>query len=179
MSVLAGLISVLTSGAGGGILGGIFGIFKQSQERKERVAMAEINLKRDQLEYENAKAEREHALSMLSKTGELELQKIQTETEAEIEVAHQSALSSAQDALKNLKTSSGMDNFRASVRPTLAYWGALLFTIMLAWAFSKFHQTIDVETGKQILLGLFGTLTFTLTSVISFYYVSRKNTAPR
>ena len=179
LTALSGLFTVLTSGAGGGLLGGIFGIFKQSQERKERVEMARINLERDDLEYQNAKQEREHALLILEKGGEIEVEKVKTESEAEIEVAHQSALSSAQDALKNLKTTSGMDNYRGSVRPTLAYWGAILFTVMLCWAFWKFGGTIDKDAGKQILIGMFSTLTFIITSIITFFYVARRNSAPR
>ena len=179
LTAVSGLFAVLTSGAGGGLLGGIFGIFKQSQERKERVEMARINLERDDLEYQNARQEREHALLILEKGGEIEIEKVKTEAEAEIEVAHQSALSSAQDAIKNLKTTSGMDNYRGGVRPTLAYWGALLFTIMLCWAFWKFGDTIDPDTGKQILIGMFSTLTFIITSIITFFYVARRNSAPR
>jgi hypothetical protein len=175
---LGAVFTVLTSGAGGGLLGGIFGIFKQSQERKERVEMARINLERDQLEANENKLAREHALLILEKGGELELKKIESESDAEIEIAHQSALSSAQDALKNLKTSTGIDNYRGSVRPTLAYWGAILFTIMLVWAFREFSNTIDKAAGKQLLLGLFSTLSFTLTSIITFYYVARRNKAP-
>lgn len=180
LTTITGLFTILTSGAGGGLLGGIFGLFKQSQERKERVEMARVNLERDQLEYQNAKAERDHALLILEKGGQIELEKIQTESEAEIEVAHQSALSTAQVAeFKGLNTSGRMDNLRASVRPVLAYWAALLFTVMLAWAFIEFSDTIDIDTGKQILLGLFSTLTFIVTSVTVFYYVARKNSAPR
>ena len=178
-TAVTALFSVLTSGAGGGLLGGIFGIFKQSQERKERVEMARINVERDQLEYKNAQAEREHALLILDKGGEIEVEKIQVESEAEIEVAHQSALSSAQEVFSRLKTSSGMDDYRASVRPTLAYWGAFLFTAMLCWAFYQYHDLIDDETGKQILVGMFSTLTFIVTSITTFYYVSRRNSAPR
>jgi len=170
---------VFTSGAGGGIVGGIFGLFKQSQERKERVEMARINVERDQLEYENASKEREHSLLMLEKGAEIELEKVQTETEAEIEITQQNALSSAQDALKNLNTSTAMDNFRASVRPLLAYWGVTLFTAMLGWAFYEYKDTIDKDTGKQILIGMFATLTFIVTSITSFYYVSRRNSSPK
>ncbi len=179
ITALTTFFSLLTSGAGGGILGGIFGLFKQSQERKERVEMARVNLERDKMEYENAEKEREHALIMLEKGGQLELEKVETEAEAEIEVAHQAAMSSAQDALKNLKTSSKMDDFRASVRPVLAYWGAIMFSAMLIWTFSKFYSTIDTATGKSILLGLFGTLTFIVTSITTFYYVARRNSAPK
>ena len=179
LSTITALFSILSSGAGGGIVGGIFGLFKQSQERKERVAMAEIDVKRDILEYKNAEAERNHALVMLDKAGSLELEKVQTEAEAEVEVTHQNALSAAQDVFKNLNTSRGLDNYRASVRPTLAYWGAGLFSVMLCRAFYKYNGTIDEETGKQILLGMFGTLTFIVTSITAFYYLSRKNSAPR
>lgn len=179
IEAISGIFAVITSGAGGGLLGGIFGILKQSQERKERIAMVELNLKRDQLEYRNAKLEREHALMMLDKTGDIELKRAESEAQVEMEVAHQSALSSAQDALKSLKTSSSMDDYRASVRPTLAYWGAILFTVMLGWAFAGYRDTIDQDTGKQILTGMFSTLTFIATSVTTFYFVSRRNPAPR
>ena len=140
--------------------------------------MARINLERDQADYANADKERAHALVMIEKGGEIEIEKIQTEAEAEIEVAHQNALAKAQEALKNLNTTSGMDNFRASIRPTLAIWGAILFTIMLWWAFGKFGDTIDEATGKQILVGMFGTLTFIVTSIITFYYIGRPNRRP-
>jgi hypothetical protein len=49
---------------------------------------------------------------------------------------------------------------------------------MLAWSFWKFNDQLDSETGKLILLGLFSTLSFIVTSVISFYYVSRRNSKP-
>jgi hypothetical protein len=178
LTTVAALFSVFTSGAGGGLLGGVFGLFKQSQERKERVDMARINLERDQLEYSEAQKERTHSLTMLKAGASIELEKVQTETEAEIEVSHQNALSSAQDALKGLNTTTGMDNFRASVRPMLAYWAVALFSGMLIWAFIEYSDTISDGDGKEILLGMFGTLTFIVTSVTSFYYVSRRNTAP-
>lgn len=178
ITALSGLFAILTSGAGGGIFGGIFGLFKQSQERKERVEMARINLERDQADYANADKERAHALTMIEKGGEIEVEKIQTEAEAETEIAHQKALSNAQESIKNLNTTSGMDNFRASIRPSLAIWGALLFTIMLCWAFWKFGDTIDLVTGKQILVGMFGTLTFIVTSITTFYYIGRPNKRP-
>jgi hypothetical protein len=190
LSALTALFTVLTSGAGGGLIGGLLGIFKQSQERRERVEMAKVNLERDRMEYENAQKERAHALLMLEKGSEMELQKIQaegaldlqktqTEAEAEIEVSHQAALSSAQEALKTLQTSTKMDDFRASVRPVLAYWGAGMFSIMLVWAFLTFNDTIDKDTGKQILVGMFSTLTFIVTSIVTFYYVARRNPAPK
>lgn len=179
ITAITALFTVFTSGAGGGIVGGIFGLFKQSQERKERIEMARVNLERDQLEYANAAKERDHALVMLNAGAKVELDKVEMETEAEIEITHQHALSSAQDALKNLKTTSGMDNFRSSVRPVLAYWGAILFSVMLGWAFMEYRETINSETGKQILIGMFSTLTFIVTSITTFYYVARRNPSPR
>lgn len=173
------IFTLLTSGAGGGILGGVFGLFKQRGERKERAEMEKLAIRRDMMEYRNASAERRHALQMMEMGAQIELEKVQSETDAEIEIANQQALSSAQDALKNLKTTSGMDNYRASVRPTIAYWATILFTTMIAWAFYKFSPTIDQDTGKQILLGMFATLTFVVTSVTTFYYVSRRNSAPK
>jgi len=179
VTILTGVFSIFTSGAGGGILGGIFGLFKRSQDRKERVELARLNLERDQLEYAEARNEREHALTLLKANGDIELEKIQTEAEAEMEVAHQSALSNAQGALKRLKTTSSMDNYRASIRPTLALWAAILFSGMLGWAFYSFRDLITIDEGKTLLLGMFATLNFIVTSVVSFYYVSRRDDSPK
>lgn len=179
VTALTTLLTVFTSGAGGGIVGGIFGLFKQSQERKERVEMARIELDRDEAEYANAKAEREHAIAILDKQGEIQVRAIETEAEAEIEVSRMDVLGSAQQALNSLNTSSGMDNFRASVRPVLAYWWSAVFSCVLGYAFYEFSDTISEDQGNQILMGLVATLTFIVTSIISFYYVSRRNSAPR
>ena len=173
------IFSVLTTGAGGGIIGGILGLFKQHQETKKEIAHAKINLQRDEMEYRNAEAERVHALTMLEKGAQIELEKVQTETEAEIEVANQKALGNAQRVFANLNTTSGMDNYRASVRPTLAYWAIALFSAMLVWAFYRFNGLVTQEIGLGILTDLFGTLTFTMSSVVTFYYVARRNNAPR
>lgn len=174
------LISLLTGGAGGGIVGAITGIFKQAQERKERVEMARIDLERDQAEYANAEAQRKHDLEVLEKGGQLKLQELQTESEVEMEVAHQQTLSTAQiEEFKNLNTSSWVDNLRGSIRPGLAIWFSALFSVMIAWAFYKYSNQITDTEGKQILLGLFTTLSFTVTSIVTFYYVARRNSAPR
>jgi hypothetical protein len=178
MIMFTALLGLLTSGAGGGIVGGILGIFKQSQERKERVAMAELNVKRDMLEYKNAKDERDHALVMLDKQGEIKLETIQTESEAEIEITHVKALGEAQSVFGNLKTSSKMDDFRASVRPVLAYWAITIFSVMLVWAFAEFAGQLTAAEGMKILIQLISTLLFTVSSITAFYYVSRRNSAP-
>lgn len=177
-TAITALFSVFTSGAGGGLMGGIFGLFKQSQERKERVEMARINVERDNAGYANDKEERAHALIMMEKGASIELEMVQTETEASIDIENQKALSSAQEVFKGLDTSTETDDYRARVRPNLAYWGVSLFTLALAWAFWEFKDTIDAETGKQILVGMFATLTFIVTSITTFYYVSRRNSAP-
>jgi hypothetical protein len=173
------LIALLTSGAGGGIVGMVGGIFKQGQERKERVSMAEIEAKRDAMEYENAKAERSHALVLLEAGAQLEIEKAQTEGDIEVELANQQSLGEAQEIFATLKTTSGMDNFRASVRPVLAYWWSVLFTVLIGWAFVVYGDTITTETGGQLLLGMFATLEFLTTSIGAFYFVSRRNTSPR
>lgn len=161
------IFTLLTSGAGGGLLGGIFGLFKQREERKERLAVAELNLKRDEMEYA-------HERSML----DAQLQQTQLEAEKEIEVANQRAVNTAQRSFANLSTTSGIDNFRASVRPVLAYWAITAFTVMLAWAFAEYVHMISQDEGLKILLGMFATLNFTVTSVVTFYYVARRNNAP-
>lgn len=172
------LFTVLTSGAGGGLLGGIFGLFRKSQDRKERVEMARISIERDQAEYANAAEERKHALAMLEKGAEIEVEKVAMETEAAIEVSHQQTLSSAQaEEFKGLNTTPPIDNLRASVRPILAYWSAALFTVMIGWAFYKYGHLITQADGKQILLGLFASLSFIVSSVVMFYFISRRNTS--
>lgn len=190
LTTLTALFTVMTSGAGGGLLGGIFGLFKQSQERKERIEIARIEVDRDKIEAQSAKEERAHAMEMLNRQaelgiekievkGQMELEKVLTESEAAMEIENQKALGRAQGVFTQLDTTTGMDNFRASVRPALAYWFSAMFTVFLAWAFFKFGEKIDADTGKQILIGMFGTLTFLVTSIGTFYYVSRRNSAPR
>jgi hypothetical protein len=174
--ILTTLFTVLTSGAGGGIFGGILGLFKSSQENKKEISLAEIEMKRDVAEYANATEQRKHDLLVIEKTGQLKLDGIETEAEMEIEVAHQSTLGKATIAeFRNLNTSTWMDNLRASVRPVAAYWFSILFSYMLIWAFWKYADSITPAEGKQILMGLFGTLTFAVTSILSFYFVARSN----
>lgn len=188
--MIATLIALFSSGAGGGLLGGLFGLGKQWLERGERAQQRKDDLERDRLEYDNADKERSHALTMLNRTAELNLEQskveaaanlaeTEAETEAEIAVANQEALNSAQDVFKNLKTSTGMDNFRASVRPMLAYFFSILFSVCLWWFFDEYSSTITNEEGKSALLALVATLNFTVTSIVTFYYVSRRNSAPK
>ena len=177
--MLTALIALLSSGAGGGLLGGIFGLFKQSQERKERVEMARIELDRDTAEYANDQAERDHTLLMLEKSGRLEIEKVATESEAAVEISSQESRGAAViSEFKNLNTSTWVDNLRASIRPLVAVWAVTLFSIMLVWAFSTYGDQLRLWEGKEILLDLFSTLSFTISSVVTFYYVSRRNSAP-
>jgi hypothetical protein len=178
-TLITTLITLLSSGAGGGLLGGIFGLFKQNQERKERVEMARIDLERDTAEYANDQAEREHALLVLEKSGRLEIDKVATESEAAIEISNQDSRGAAViSEFKNLNTSTWVDNLRASIRPLVAVWAVCLFSYMLVWAFSSYSKGLSASEGKEILLNLFATLSFTITSVVVFYYVSRSNSAP-
>lgn len=186
LTAIASLFTVFTSGAGGGIVGGLFAIFNKKQEAGERIELAKISASRDVADYANSEAERKHELLVLQKNADLgikqaevELQKVESESNTAMEVANLEALGKAQEGLNKLKTSTSLDNYRGSVRPTLAYWAAFLFTIMLIWAFARFGKAIEVEVGKQILIGMFATLTFIITSVISFYYVSRRNAPPK
>lgn len=173
--LLTTALAVLTSGAGGGIVGGILAILKRGQDRKERIELERIALEREKADYLNAKEEREHALTMLQAGAQIELEKVQTEAEAEMEVSHQNALSNAQKVLGKLKTSTWMDNYRASVRPTLAYFVTFVFSVAGAWAFTEFASQLTPQDGGKILLGMFATLTFAFTSIITFYYVARKD----
>lgn len=180
IEAIGSVLGLLGSGVGGGLLGGIFGIWKQRQERIERAEMARIELERDQAEYSNAKEERAHSLVLLEKGAQIEVDKLEIEAEAEMDIANQAAMGKAQEAeFGNLGTTTGMDNFRAMVRPTLALWAWGLFNIMLGWAFYKFADRIDADMGLQILLGLFATLNFTVSSIVTFYYVARRNNTPR
>lgn len=183
MDIVSGLFAALTAGSGGGVLGGLFGgvigLFKKHQDRKERVEMAKLEIMRDRMEAERDEKRQAHEIAILSKGGELELQKIQAETTAQVDTANQSALANAQDALGRLNTTPKMDNYRASVRPTLAYWAALVFSAMGVWAFYEYSGMISPETGGALLTGVFATIGFTLNSVIAFYYVSRPSSIPR
>lgn len=186
--IFTAILTALTSGAGGGLLGGLFGLFKQKQEKDERLAVAKLELARDKLEYENAAAEREHQLTVLKTSSELKLtqselegrlqfDKSELEGEIALDLANQESLSSAQKVFRSLKTSQGMDDYRASVRPTLAYLFTAAFFAMTGWAFYEFSSVITKEQGAEILLGLFSTLTFMVCSVGTFYFVSRRNKA--
>ena len=186
ISAITALFAVFTSGAGGGIVGGLFAIFNKKAEGKERIELAKISAKRDAADYKDSQAERAHALTILEKNAdlgikqsEMDLRKVESEGDAAADIANMEALGRAQDVLGKLKTTSGMDNFRASIRPGLAVWAAIIFTGMMGWAFWEFKDTIDDETGKQILVGMFATLTFIITSITTFYFVSRRNAPPK
>ena len=173
--MISGILSILTSGAGGGLIGGIMGLFRQSTESKERIELAKLSIERDSLEYKEAELDRKHQLVMLNSGAQIELDKVITETEAEAEIATVSALGKAQKVFANLKTSTWMDNYRASVRPTFAYFVMAMFTVFLAWAFSHHSEGIGVDQGGLVLIGLLDTLVFMVTSITSFYFVSRPN----
>ena len=174
--MITALFPFLASGAGGGLLGTVTALFKHKIEAKERIDLQEVMLKRDQIEADSLESQRTHEMAMLNAGAEISLQTAQVESESEAEIANQAALKTATTTeFKGLKTSSFMDNYRASVRPTLAYWFTFIFNAILFWAFWKFSGEITQDQGVLILLGLFATLEFVVTSLISFYYVSRRN----
>ena len=177
--MISGIVALLTSGAGGGIVGGLFGLFRQWGERKERVQMAEIELQRDQLEAQERQKDREHESMMLEKGATLQLQQTVAEGEIEADIAAVKARGKAAWAeFRNLNTSTWMDNVRASVRPVFAYYVMIVFSILLFWAFGKFNDTITADVGAELLMDLISTLIFMLTSITAFYYVSRRNARP-
>jgi hypothetical protein len=180
---MSAILAMLLGGSGGGVLGslfgGVFGLFKQNMDRKERIELERIRIERDKIDLDNDREERNHQLLLLEKTGGIQLKEAQTEAEAEMEIAYQDNFGKAQMAeFSGLITTPKMDNYRSSVRPTLAYWFSALFSVLLIWAFCAFSDLILPDEGKLILTGLFATLTFTVSNIITFYYVSRKNTAP-
>lgn len=178
MEIITGIFTILTSGAGGGIIGGLLGLFRKSQEMKERIEFERLQIEREENQRVDRDNQRNHDMEMLRMGGDIDLQQSINEWNSKIEIANQQALSKAQDGLNNLNTTSGMDNYRASIRPTLAIWVSVLFTVMLVWSFYKWNHLIDNETGYEILMGLFATLSFSFTSVIVFYYVNRNNPVP-
>lgn len=172
------LASILTAGTGGGLIGTVAGLFKQSRELKHEARMEEIRLERDREDRLAREAEREHEIDMLDKRSEAKTEQVKVETEAQAEIEALRGRGEAQTAeFSNLDTSQWMDNFRASVRPTLAYGYSLLFTALLCWAFAAFHDQITQDHGAEILLGLFTTLEFAATSAISFYFAARRKSA--
>lgn len=178
LDTISGLFNLVGSGAGGVIIGGITGLWKQHQEKKERIAMANINLERDKIDLENEREQRAFELERLDRGATIERQQAQVEGEIALDLANIESIGAAQSTLNNLKTSTKMDNYRGSVRPTIAYWIVILFSIMLGWSFWSFNDAITSAQGLTLLLNLFSTLTFTMTSVVSFYYVARRNTRP-
>lgn len=174
------LVSILFGGAGGGVFGMLAGLFKNRNDNKHREEMARIANDRDEMEYQRQRESEEHRLEMLEATGRLNLEQTATEGAIQVDIANQQARGQAQKAeFDNLQTSGWMDNFRASVRPTLAYYFTVLFSVLLAWAFKEFSGTITDDMGGKILLGLFVTLEFAVTSILNFYYVSRRNPKPQ
>lgn len=168
-------INLLVSGAGGGILGGVFGLARHFMDSRKSVSLAELELKRDKLDAEESQKERDHALLMIEKQADVNLAEKEAVIQGEIDIAHSKTLSVAQDKeFSGLKTSKFMDSYRASVRPTLAYWYSAIFSAFAFWAFYKFNHLLAASAGT-IILELVGTLTFIVTSIITFFYVSRPN----
>tara|TARA_R110002012_G_scaffold61450_1_gene161099 strand:+ start:1642 stop:2166 length:525 start_codon:yes stop_codon:yes gene_type:complete len=168
------LVGLLVGGAGGGVLGGVFGLARHFMDSRKSVSMENIKLDRDKLDAEESKKEREHALLLIEKQSDVRLAETEARIEGEISIEHSKALREGQKVFHGLKTTSKMDNYRASVRPTLAYWFSVIFSGFLFWSFYNFSDTL-IQSAPQMMIGLVSTLTFIVTSIITFFYVSRPN----
>lgn len=178
--MIGDIFEVLATGAGGGIVGGVLGLFRQWGERRERLEYERLQLERDQLEASERASDRAHELEMAQQGAASALAQVQAEGEAAAEVANQGALEAAQRAeFGGLDTSRWMDNLRASVRPVFAYWVMIVFSAMVGYFAIRFYDQITPETGSEILLALIDTLVFMVTSITTFYYVSRRNQPAR
>lgn len=176
---MGALLGIFTSVAGGGFLGSLTGLFKNFMDSRERTKLAQLELERDRLDMEAAALEHTRALELIAKGAEIDLAKTRTEGEAAIEVATAESRGAAViSEFKNLKTSSFMDNLRASVRPVFAYLAVSTFGYMLVNAWLAYGHLLTQEQGLALLLVLIDTLIFMVTSIVSFYYVSRRNPAP-
>lgn len=173
------IISILAGGAGGGIFGVLAGIFKNRSDNKHREEMARIANERDEMEYTRQRESEENRIELAQITGQLEADKIELEGDIAADLEEAKALGKAQEAeFGNLNTSTWMDNFRASVRPVLSYLYTSAFFTFFYWAFNKYSDMITDEMGGQILLGMFATMEFATTSILGFYFVSRRNARP-
>lgn len=179
MAILESILAIVSTGAGGGVVGAITGLFTKRMDHKREIELANIELKSAVLESKDAQAERDFQINITTKRGEIELKKTNAETAAAIDIAHSAALGEAQSVFKNLKTSEKMNNFRMSVRPFLAYAFTFVYFVMLVWAFDKYAQLISATEGHGILIMLIQTLNFTVSSLISFYFVARRNQSAR
>ena len=174
----ATILSIFTSGAGGGIVGGILALFKTAGERKERLELAKLELQRDQEEYKALKEQRDHEAAMQAAGAAQAL--AQAETEGNIAADIQNSKAKATGLLTEfakLQTSQWVDNIRGLVRPLLVLWAVSLFSAMFVWAFGEYSDMLTKEDGKEILMGMFLTLNFSLNAIVQFYFVARSNSA--
>ena len=167
------IMTIATGGVGGGLIGSIVGLCKAKIDNTRETAMETLRADRERAEYLEGEKERAHELQMMQADTVGRERIAETEGSAAADIEHMRAMGKAQAVFAGLKTSRFMDNYRGSVRPTLAYWTNFVFTLMLGWAFYKFHAQITADQGAQILIGLIATLTFLVTSQNSFYYVQR------
>lgn len=170
------LVSILTSGASGGLIGTVAGLFTKSKELKHEQEMARIQLERDIEDRKARESERQHEMQMLEVRGSQQITQTQLESEARAELEVIKARGQGQMAeFGNLNTSGWMDNLRASVRPLLAYLYTGVFMVFLGWAFASYRSEISPDEGAEILFSLFLILEFMVTSVGTFYYIQRRS----
>lgn len=168
------ITSILVSGAGGGIVGIVSGLFKKGMDLRHEAKLEEIRLERDREDRIAREIEQGHEIEMLQlrQQGRVEQAQVETEGQAEIE-ALRGQMEAQRHEFGNLSTSTWMDNLRSSVRPVLAYKYSFLFTALLFWAFWRFSSMITADQGLTLLTGLMNTLEFAVMAIIGFYYVQR------
>lgn len=169
------ITTFFASGASGGLLGGGLGVLKALVDNKRELALENLKLERDKLSTEEAKQERLHTLAVMSAQGKQETELLTVESEAAADLAQMAAIKEAQQfEFSGSAPSTFIENLRKSVRPVVAYWTTLIFTLFLGWVFWEFNDSVTPEQGGALLLSLAGTLTFLVTSQNAFYYVSRR-----
>ena len=176
---MGALLGLFTSVAGGGIIGSFTGLIKNLMDSRERSKIAQIGLDRDRLDMEAASLEHTRALELIEKGASIDLAKTRTEGEAAIEVTTAESRGAAViSEFKSLNTTTFMDNLRGSVRPVFAYLVMGVFGYMLFMVWKQYGGLITAEQGLALLIVLIDTLVFMVTSITSFYYVSRRNPKP-
>lgn len=174
------LLALLTAGTGGGLIGGATGLVSKLIDMRHAARMEEVRLKREEQARIERQDEMAHELALHAAGALAAREQAEVQAEADAIKGQMEALKAGQAAeFTTLKTTSGMDNYRASVRPTLAYVVSTVFLSLCLWAFYEFASTITVAEGAALLKNLIVTLESMATAIIAFYYVSRSNLKAR
>ena len=169
------IISVLTSGAAGGIVGTVGSLFKKRQERKtlevqnkHELAMAELGLK-----------EREAEAKYAAEAAAQERQMVQIEGDQAIEVAHIGAFEASQKAALEISSHvpRWVNGIRALMRPAITL-ALLVFqgVIMYYGIESEEAFRAAVVEGDGMLTTL-SSLSFLTNMAVSWWFGSRSSSA--